>query len=74
MMLSMKGCHNTIHLSPGPPDDVREREPGGADAPDDLAADRRAGVARQVEQERLDDRAGGVSGVLRGKQVSWILD
>ena len=65
---------NMNHLLPGPPDDVREREPGGADAPDDLAADGRAGVARQVEQERLDDRAGGVSGVLRGKQVSWILD
>ena len=70
----MKGCHNTIHLLPGPPDDVREREPGGADAPDDLAADGRAGVARQVEQERLDDRAGGVTGVLRKRQVCWTID
>ena len=38
----------------GPPDDVREGEPGGADAPDDGAVDGGARVARPVEQERLD--------------------
>ena len=44
---------------------MRQGVPGGADAPDQGAADGGAGVARQVEQERLDDGAGGVAGVLQ---------
>ena len=36
---------------------MRQGVPGGADAPDQGAADGGAGVARQVEQERLDDWA-----------------